>query len=432
MRSSRGAAVIVLVVAVIAAIGFVVFARGHDEDKNKATAPVDAPAAPANAAQAPVRLIGDGSTSDAGAQPGRIRPEKLAPGQAPPQFVVFSWDGAGEDDKKLFSHFREVAKESNAKMTLFLSGVYVVPEKQKAKYRPPHKPIGASDIGYLDDNHLRMTIEQLGGAWREGHEIGTHFNGHFCGPTGGGSWTADDWRNEVAQAKSFVKSWKTNSGWTDMPALPFDYDKELIGGRAPCLEGQKALLAAAPSLGFRYDASSPGGRQVWPSRVNGVWDLPLQQIPLPGREFEVLSMDYNIMFNQSRTVKGDPGKHKAWENQAYASYLAGYERAFAGNRAPLMIGNHFEGWNGGIYMQAVERAMRDICTRAETKCVSFHDLVDWLDVQDPAVLAKLRGYDIGQKPDWASVVTGAPAPAAPVQPAAASAEGQAAVVRDRY
>ncbi|WP_020550596.1 hypothetical protein [Streptomyces scabrisporus] len=421
-------------VAVVAAIGFVVFAGGHDDGpKRKAAAPTrGAQGAQEVPAQKPVTLIGDGSTSDTGEQPGRVKPEKLAPGRVVPQFVVFSWDGAAEDEKHLFSRFRQVAKESNAKMTLFLSGVYVLPEAARARYRPPHKPIGASDIGYLDDAHLRMTLEQIGAAWNEGHEIGTHFNGHFCGRTGGGSWSADDWRSEVEQARALVKTWRTNTGWADLPALPFDYDKELIGGRAPCLEGQKALLEAAPSMGFRYDASSSGGRQVWPDKVNGTWDLPLQQIPLPGRRFEVLSMDYNVMFNQSRTVKGDPAKFQAWEDQAYASYMAGFDRAYTGNRAPLMIGNHFEGWNGGIYMKAVERTMRTVCVRPETKCVSFHDLVDWLDVQDPAVLAKLRTYDIGATPDW-STLSASPEPPALLAPAISTvASGGAAVVRDRY
>nr|WP_191864123.1 hypothetical protein [Embleya scabrispora] len=418
----------------VAAIGFVVFAGGHDDGpKRKAAAPTrGAQGAQEVPAQKPVTLIGDGSTSDTGEQPGRVKPEKLAPGRVVPQFVVFSWDGAAEDEKHLFSRFRQVAKESNAKMTLFLSGVYVLPEAARARYRPPHKPIGASDIGYLDDAHLRMTLEQIGAAWNEGHEIGTHFNGHFCGRTGGGSWSADDWRSEVEQARALVKTWRTNTGWADLPALPFDYDKELIGGRAPCLEGQKALLEAAPSMGFRYDASSSGGRQVWPDKVNGTWDLPLQQIPLPGRRFEVLSMDYNVMFNQSRTVKGDPAKFQAWEDQAYASYMAGFDRAYTGNRAPLMIGNHFEGWNGGIYMKAVERTMRTVCVRPETKCVSFHDLVDWLDVQDPAVLAKLRTYDIGATPDW-STLSASPEPPALLAPAISTvASGGAAVVRDRY
>ncbi|MYW48577.1 hypothetical protein GT346_36020, partial [Streptomyces sp. SID161] len=43
----------------------------------------------------PARPIGDGSTSFTGKQPHQpARPEPLEPGQTPPQFVVFSWDGA--------------------------------------------------------------------------------------------------------------------------------------------------------------------------------------------------------------------------------------------------------------------------------------------------------------------------------------------------
>ena len=57
------------------------------------------PPGPQKPAQAPpkslVRLIGDGSTAYTGAQPHLPRPERLKPGQKPPQFVVFSWDGAG-------------------------------------------------------------------------------------------------------------------------------------------------------------------------------------------------------------------------------------------------------------------------------------------------------------------------------------------------
>src|SRR5690349_16299334 len=45
--------------------------------------------------------IGDGSTSDTGPQPFQPTAERLEPGQTPPQFVIFSWDGAGELDNGL-------------------------------------------------------------------------------------------------------------------------------------------------------------------------------------------------------------------------------------------------------------------------------------------------------------------------------------------
>ena len=369
------------------------------------------PAAPPVPVQA-ARLIGDGSTSDTGPQPHQPVPQRLEPGQRPPQFVVFSWDGAGEDSKQLFSHFRQVAQETKATMTFFLSGIYTLPEGRKDQYLPPgHRP-GASDIGYLKDEHIRATLQQVGPAWLEGHEIGTHFNGHFCSPaTGVGNWTPSQWHSEIEQAVGFVTNWKTNTGFHDLPALPFDYRKELIGSRTPCLLGQDRLLPAARALGWQYDASSPGGNQVWPSKRLGLWDFPLQAMPFPGHSFEVLSMDYNILANQSNAnINGDPSMRPTWQDQAYRSYMAGFNRAYTTNRAPMYIGNHFESWNGGIYMRAVEQALREIAAKPDVRLVSFRQLVQWLEVQDPAVLAKLRTLDVGQTPgDWREYTGGTPA-----------------------
>ncbi|MDX2646104.1 hypothetical protein PV341_21585 [Streptomyces sp. PA03-1a] len=347
-----------------------------------------------------VRTIGDGSTADTGPQPHQPAVERLEPGQTPPQFVIFSWDGAGELDNGLFERFRKLAGEHGAAMTFFLSGVYLLPESKKRLYKPPRNPVGASDIGYLTDAHVRATLEQLRLAWLEGHEIGTHFNGHFCAGAGSvGRWSPADWRSEIEQAVGFVENWRTHTGFTDLPPLPFDYRKELIGGRTPCLLGQRSLLPTAARLGWRYDASGPGGLQVWPGKSHGLWDLPLQAVPFPGRSFEVLSMDYNMLANQSvNSTRGNPAHYPAWRRQARDAYLGGFRRAYETNRAPLFIGNHFEQWNGGIYMDAVEDALRRMADHGDVRLVSFRQFVDWLDAQDPAVLAKLRTLGPGQRP----------------------------------
>jgi hypothetical protein len=365
--------------------------------------PGGAPVQPrAAGAMLPARLIGDGSTSDTGPQPKQPQWQPLAAGERPPQFVVFSWDGAGEDDNHMFSHFRDVARETKATMTFFLSGIYTLPRSQRSLYLPPGKPPGASAIGYLEDDHIRATIKQTGAAWRDGHEIGTHFNGHFCDSRGVGTWSPDQWRSEIDQAIGFVHGWKTNTGFTDLDPLPFDYGKELIGGRTPCLLGQDQLLPTAKALGWKYDASSPGGLQIWPTKRGGLWDFPLQCVPFPGHNFEVLSMDYNMMFNQcGDNVNGDPSKRSFWQQQAAGAYMAGFQRAYTTNRAPMFIGNHFETWNGGIYIKAVEQALRDIAAHPDVRLVSFRQLVDWLEVQDPAVIAKLRTLNPGQTPtNW--------------------------------
>ncbi|GAA4784822.1 hypothetical protein [Streptomyces ziwulingensis] len=359
----------------------------------------------ASSSPATVRPLGDGSTEFTGGQPHQPRaPRPLEPGEAPPQFVVFSWDGAGEVGNGLFPRFLDLAEEHGAHMTFFLSGLYLLPESKKRLYDPPNNLRGASDIGYLTDGHIRETLTNVRRAWLDGHEIGTHFNGHFCAGSGSvAHWTPAQWRSEIDQAKKFVTRWRTHTGWTDLPALPFDYDKELVGGRTPCLLGQENLLPAARELGWRYDASSPGGLQVWPVKRNGIWDLPLQQIPFPGHSFEVLSMDYNILANQSvNSTKAPAHRYPGWREQAGQAYISGFRRAYETNRAPFFIGNHFEEWNGGIYMDAVETALKHIARErdkgGDIRMVSFRQFADWLDVQRPETLARMRTLDVGTAP----------------------------------
>ncbi|GAB2736584.1 hypothetical protein [Streptomyces bullii] len=398
-------------------------ASGSDGSRQRGQV-ADKAAKPAPAPKSAFRLIGDGSTAYTGAQPHLPRPERLKPGQRPPQFVVFSWDGAGEDGQRLFSHFRQVAKANNATMTYFLSGVYMLPEDKRDLYRPPQHSPGRSDIGFNDREGIAATATQLRLAWLEGNEIGTHFNGHFCGRGGGvGEWSVEEWKNEITQAKQFVKTWKTNAGLRQAAPLPFDYDKELIGARTPCLEGRQNFMKAAREMGFRYDTSGVNN-QVWPKKEHGLWDLSMQLVPFPGHSFEQLTMDYNFMVNQSgTTTQGNPAKHDLWGDQMRDGLLLGFRRAYDGNRAPLIIGNHFESWNGGTYMRAVEEVIEQVCTRPEVRCVSFRQLADWLDAQDPNALQRLRTLKVGEAPKqgWASFLTARPAPApkgAPGAPAA--------------
>ncbi|MGW1624744.1 hypothetical protein ACWCQR_38160, partial [Streptomyces sp. NPDC002172] len=70
---------------------------------------------PSKKPTASARPLGDGSTSRTGRQPHQpVAPEPLEPGQTPPQFVIFSWDGAGEVGTGLFPRFLDLAKEHGA------------------------------------------------------------------------------------------------------------------------------------------------------------------------------------------------------------------------------------------------------------------------------------------------------------------------------
>jgi hypothetical protein len=405
--ATRRIAVGAVATALIAGVAGCSGSDGHGTARKGAPGPNKGAAGPESA----VRLIGDGSTAFTGVQPGLLKPERLKPGQQPPQFVVFSWDGAGEDSQKLFSHFRKVAKKYDATMTYFLSGVYLLPEEKASLYDPPQHSPGRSDIGFNDTQGIKDTVRELRGAWQEGSEVGTHFNGHFCGEDGGvGNWSVPEWKSEISQAKSFVKNWRTNADLQTEQPLPFDYEKELIGARTPCLEGRLNFVRAASELGFRYDTSGIND-QVWPKKELGLWDLSLQMVPVPGRAFETLAMDYNFMVNQSGTSKGDPSQHEYWGDQMRDGLVQAFDRAYQGNRAPLIIGNHFESWNGGTYMRAIEETIATVCVKRDVKCVSFRQLADWLDVQDPRVLEKMRTLGVGEAPKggWATFLAAQPA-----------------------
>ncbi|MFF7978752.1 hypothetical protein ACFZDK_06420 [Streptomyces sp. NPDC007901] len=353
------------------------------------------------------KILGDGSTSYTGPQKDQLKPEKLKPGEKPPQFVVFSWDGALQGDDHLFSHYREMAKEYNAHMTFFLTGIYLLPKSKKTLYTGPMHQPGDAAIDYATDEHIRTTLEQLREAYDQGNEIGSHFNGHFCEAKGGGDWSVAQWKSEIDQFFELTENWKTNTGFKDIPALPFDFKQEVVGGRAPCLEGQPNLLKALQKYGYnwKYDASSPGDLQIWPSKKDGLWNFPLQMVPY-GDKIQSLSMDFNFLYNQSNgETDGDPSQYATWEQQTVDAYMNGFNRVYYGSRAPLFIGNHFEDWNGGIYMKAIDQVVPKICTKKGVKCVSFKELSDWLDAQDPETLARLRTLDPAQAPaDWSSIV----------------------------
>jgi hypothetical protein len=130
-------------------------------------------------------------------------------------------------------------------------------------------------------------------------------------------------------------------------------------------------------------------------------------------------MDYNMLYNQvgGDFAAGDPAKRPYWRQQAADAYMAGFNRAYTTNRAPFFIGNHFEDWNGGIYMTAVEDALRQIAAKPDVRLVSFRQLVAWLEAQDPAVIARLRTLDPGVAPDnWRDYTTPKPAAAPTAEP----------------
>ena len=71
---------------------------------------------------------------------------KLAPGETPPQFVVVSFDGSGND--AVFHQFVDTADATGAKFTFFVSSIYLLPDEQRFEYTNPGRSPGESGIGF--------------------------------------------------------------------------------------------------------------------------------------------------------------------------------------------------------------------------------------------------------------------------------------------
>ena len=317
---------------------------------------------------------------------------KLAPGERPPQFVVVSFDGACR--QSLFRHYLDLGRTTGARFTFFLAGLCIVPEAKRSLYHPPHKPVGTSAVGFASAGNVPDRIALMTRAYDSGHEIGTHFLGHFCDKTGVGTWSGADWASEMAQAKYFLDHWKEiNAPRGKDLRLPFD-SADWKGDRTPCLQGiPSQMYPVFAKAGFTYDASS-AGTLVWPQRLSGyrMWEFPLQRIKVVGYGKSNLSMDYNLLVAQNggRTT-ATPAQCARIEESTYQSYTQALAAVLRGNRAPFSVGNHFNDWACSSYTKALTRFVTDTSAKhPEVRFVTFEYLARWLDAQDAAVLAALR------------------------------------------
>lgn len=324
---------------------------------------------------------------------------KIAKGQKPPQFVVVSFDGGVETKSGIMQHYLDLAERTNSRFSFFVSGVYMLPDnKMRLKYDPPGHPVGSSAIGFADPEIMETRINVLADAYRAGHEIGTHYNGHFCGNGGVSAWNRAGWNSEIKQFNDFLDNWrKYNPQAASAGPLPFD-SSVVKGGRTPCLEGQRsAMYAAFKDNGYLYDTSNSGSLK-WPQKTkNGLWDIPLQAIVVPGLGGNgVLSMDYNFLVNQNNGATEAPqAKCDQIEQQSYAAYKKALKDVYNGNRAPLILGNHMNNWVCGAYTNALTKFVDETHEEMpDVRFISTLDLVTWLQEQDPAVVKELMARKI--------------------------------------
>jgi hypothetical protein len=398
----------------------------------------NAAASPAFTAAEPTPAATPGS-----APPPRVGPAPLTPvakGHRPPQVVVVAFDGAGAvaDGSYLLSRFwGDVGRSAGARFTFFLSGPYLLTHRHIGLYDAPQlgpatqaMPFEVSGVlglrGRSQAQALRYEMEQLRDRHAEGHEIGTHFNGHLCGNAPGSvaRFSAADWRQEVAEFDDMVDRANENNGVSPAVDLGFT-SRDIVGSRTPCLEGDlRALYPVLERHGYTYDTSPVGYATDWPKRGapgtgrTRLWVFPLSSIELYGGGSSMLSMDYNICYAHQacHMHAAYPARTTArWSQQTLDSYRAYFQANYTGDRAPVFLGQHGEMWHDGAYTKALAAFVTETCGKPEVKCVTYAELARWLDATPAAQLGKWRKgrfphYSDPAPPAYGHPVPGAPAP----------------------
>lgn len=322
-------------------------------------------------------------------------PARLAPGEKAPQFIVVSFDGVGWHEK--WQYYNDIASKVPFRFTGFLTGLYLLSDSSKQYYQGPGHQRGWSSLGaWNTQDELVQEIADLNAAHLQGNEIGTHFNGHFCSdnPPGSGDWSTADWNAEMDQFFGFMTNVQSNNGLTSSTTLNFGPD-DIKGARTPCLEGDPdQLFQALKGHGLTYDSSFTRRGISWPTRSepDGLWQMGMAEFPVHGTEHFQVTMDYNFYYTQrSASSEGVTAEESAADAaQVQATYQDMYDATIAGNRAPLILGNHFNAWNNNAYTESLGNFLLANCGKPDTYCVPYVDVISWMEMQDPSVLAELQ------------------------------------------
>lgn len=313
--------------------------------------------------------------------------------ERPPQFVLFSFDGSY--NLGVWKNLRDFSKRqkdqgSDVKFTFFMSGVYFIQPNNRTLYTPPRHAVGKSDIGVGDNNQdITLRVDQVNKAVAEGHEMGSHANGHFDGS----KWTQEEWSSEFSQFEKFIfdvfslnkidPNQTQHRGWLLK-------QENVKGFRAPLLGVGSGLWPALKEHQFSYDCSKIAPPNYWPEKMgNGLWNLPLAELKIAGTAKRTLSMDYNFYVAQSGG-KAEPAQKETFKKQMYDTYINWFQQNYNGNRAPLNIGHHFSPWNNGAYMETLQKFAADVCGLPEVKCVNYQEYVGWLESLNPIQIANFK------------------------------------------
>ena len=286
---------------------------------------------------------------------------KLTRNELPGQIVHIAFDGSSS--LPVWQDTLDFALEHDVKFTFFIVGTHLLNDDLATLYDPPRRRPGRSDVGFggtVQDVEQRLNM--LRRAYREGHEIAGHANGHWDGT----NFSYAEWTDELSQFETFLTQTYALNGIDDPnPSEWRRLTNSVIGFRAPLLAHNTAMYQALADAGYKYDTSQVLKLTATPDyQENGVIIYPLHS--LSTQRGRTITMDYNFYVLDDGRVDGSGANMLT----AYNNHLRVAESL--GN-APIQIGHHFSRWNRGNYWWALKTFIKANCNLADVRCITFAD-----------------------------------------------------------
>lgn len=260
----------------------------------------------------------------------------------------------------------QVAKNNDVKFTYFIVGTHLLTNENRYLYINHRNQSGRSDVGFggtKDEVEKRLLL--IYQAFKDGHEIGSHANGHY----NGAEFTKENWESELKQFDNFLRNaWEINQIENNKPD---DWDviaDNIIGFRAPLLAMNEVGYETLVELGYKYDTSfAKSIGTYFTEPYPGIIGLPLHSIEYKEKS-KVLSMDYNFYYKDK---KNNPEAYETMAN----SYKK-YAEFSVLNNTPISIGHHFSLWNNGQYWNALKDFIKSYCNLEQYQCITKRKTLD--------------------------------------------------------
>lgn len=275
------------------------------------------------------------------------------------QIVHIAFDGSSS--LPVWQDTLDFALDQDVKFTFFVVGTHLLRDDLATLYDPPRRKPGRSDVGFGGtQEEVATRLHMIRRAFREGHEIAGHANGHWDGSR----FSYAEWQDELAQLEHFLtNAYEINGIVNPNPSEWRRLVDSIIGFRAPLLAHNTAMYRALADAGYKYDTSQVLKLTPTPDyQDNGVVIYPLHS--LSSARGRTITMDYNFY------VLDDGRRDGAGVNMlnAYQNHLAVAQGL--GN-APIQIGHHFARWNRGQYWWALKQFIRANCGQDDIRCITF-------------------------------------------------------------